>query len=221
MKVKSEIIKKFRTDKLWSQEQLAQACGLGLRTVQRIEKTGNASSESIRAIASVFEIELDTILHKQKLFDSYRHTQIGYLSMIIFFSILSIIFSATYSNIHTLSENALIGISLICFFLFLVGVLFSSLSITVGKDSLTWCFTFKFWNKKIKIEDIANCHVVENSILDGIGIRLMKHGWLYNVSGVMAVEVVLKSGDKIRLGTDEPEYLAQAIKLALECASDN
>jgi hypothetical protein len=40
----------------------------------------------------------------------------------------------------------------------------------------------------------------------------MGDGWLYNVSGLRAVEVGLKSGRKYRVGTDEPERLEAALK---------
>ena len=46
------------------------------------------------------------------------------------------------------------------------------------------------------------------------GIRWWGHGWLYNVSGFKAVEIELASGKRLRIGTDEPERLAQAISAA-------
>lgn len=51
-----ERIKKLRTERAWSQEQLAELSGLSLRTIQRIEKRGKASMESKKALASVFEV---------------------------------------------------------------------------------------------------------------------------------------------------------------------
>ena len=41
------------------------------------------------------------------------------------------------------------------------------------------------------------------------------HGWLYNVSGYEAVEIALASGKRLRLGTDEPHRLAQALRAAM------
>ena len=37
MKINSEKVRDLRNKRGWSQEQLAAACGLGLRTIQRIE----------------------------------------------------------------------------------------------------------------------------------------------------------------------------------------
>jgi hypothetical protein len=45
----------------------------------------------------------------------------------------------------------------------------------------------------------------------GWSIRLTPHGWLYSVSGLAAVELTLQDGKRLRIGTDEPERLCQAI----------
>lgn len=58
MKVDPSYIRAERERRAWSQEHLAEVAGLGLRTIQRIEKTGNASYESARSLAAVFEIDV-------------------------------------------------------------------------------------------------------------------------------------------------------------------
>lgn len=49
-------LKTLRNEKNWSQEVLAKATGLSVRTIQRIESDGKASDESTLAIASVFNL---------------------------------------------------------------------------------------------------------------------------------------------------------------------
>lgn len=61
MKVDSKKIRAARERRAWSQEHLATVSGLGLRTIQRIEKTGAASFESARALASVFEVDVASL----------------------------------------------------------------------------------------------------------------------------------------------------------------
>jgi transcriptional regulator with XRE-family HTH domain len=61
MKVDSSYVKAQREQRAWSQEHLAEVTGLGLRTIQRIEKTGTASYESALALAAVFEIDVATL----------------------------------------------------------------------------------------------------------------------------------------------------------------
>jgi len=58
MRIDSKKIRAERERRAWSQEHLATVSGLGLRTIQRIEKTGAASFESARALASVFEVSV-------------------------------------------------------------------------------------------------------------------------------------------------------------------
>ena len=61
MKVDIQRIKTERARRAWSQEHLAEAAGLGLRTVHRIEKSGRASLESVKALAAVFELMIEEI----------------------------------------------------------------------------------------------------------------------------------------------------------------
>lgn len=52
------LIQKLRLQRGWSQEQLAELSGLSVRTVQRLERGQTASLESLKALASVFEIDV-------------------------------------------------------------------------------------------------------------------------------------------------------------------
>jgi transcriptional regulator with XRE-family HTH domain len=58
MKVDPSYIRAQRERRAWSQEHLAEVAGLGLRTIQRIEKTGAASYESARSLAAVFGLDV-------------------------------------------------------------------------------------------------------------------------------------------------------------------
>ncbi|MFH1253014.1 MAG: hypothetical protein V1664_01635 [Candidatus Uhrbacteria bacterium] len=58
---------------------------------------------------------------------------------------------------------------------------------------------------------IKTTKAVRNSWYCGWGIRLTSHGWLFNVSGLSAVEITMKNGRSYRIGTDEPEKLTAVI----------
>jgi transcriptional regulator with XRE-family HTH domain len=58
----SEKIKRLRIERVWTQEDLADVAGIAYRTVQRIETTGKASMESIRALANAFGIDSSELL---------------------------------------------------------------------------------------------------------------------------------------------------------------
>lgn len=49
-------VKQLRLDRAWSQEELAAASGLNVRTIQRVENGGRASLETAKALAAAFDI---------------------------------------------------------------------------------------------------------------------------------------------------------------------
>ncbi len=54
----AQLIRKLREERAWSQEHLAAAAGLSLRTIQRVEAEGKASAETRLALAGAFGVEL-------------------------------------------------------------------------------------------------------------------------------------------------------------------
>lgn len=56
-KADSAKIRRWREERHWSQEHLAQLAGIGLRTLQRIENGENASPDSVAALAAAFNVE--------------------------------------------------------------------------------------------------------------------------------------------------------------------
>ena len=58
MKVSSDVVRRLRAERGWSQEQLAVAAGLSLRTIQRVEGEGVASRETRVCLAATFDIDL-------------------------------------------------------------------------------------------------------------------------------------------------------------------
>ena len=73
--INSELVQKLRKEKSWTQDQLATVSGMSLRTIQRIEKNGACSLESIQALASVFEVEpnaLHVIADEKEVKDKYQ-----------------------------------------------------------------------------------------------------------------------------------------------------
>ena len=57
-KADAEKIKRWREERHWSQEHLAELAGIGLRTLQRIEKGEPAAKETLMALASAFGVEV-------------------------------------------------------------------------------------------------------------------------------------------------------------------
>jgi transcriptional regulator with XRE-family HTH domain len=57
MKISTELLVRLRNERSWSQDELALASGLNLRTIQRIERDGSVSLQSKKALAAAFEID--------------------------------------------------------------------------------------------------------------------------------------------------------------------
>ena len=61
------IIRKLRLEKGLSQEQLAHMAGVSTRTLQRIERGANASTETLKCIASVLETDFGNLREGQDM----------------------------------------------------------------------------------------------------------------------------------------------------------
>jgi transcriptional regulator with XRE-family HTH domain len=58
MKISAALVRRLRTARGWSQDQLAMASGLSLRTIQRIEAEGVASMATKVSLAATFDMPL-------------------------------------------------------------------------------------------------------------------------------------------------------------------
>lgn len=67
VKIDNIKIQELRSVNCWSQEELASASGLSVRTIQRVEKSGTASLETTKALASVFELTPGELQQYQKV----------------------------------------------------------------------------------------------------------------------------------------------------------
>ncbi len=70
MLVDSKQMKQMRLAKNWTQQHLADVCGLSMRTVQRVEKDGVASNETVASYAAVFEVEAASLAITVHEFDN-------------------------------------------------------------------------------------------------------------------------------------------------------
>jgi transcriptional regulator with XRE-family HTH domain len=63
------IVKKLRDKNDWSQEQLAEYSGLNVRTIQRVESGQKASIETLKCLASVFEVNISKLTEEITVID--------------------------------------------------------------------------------------------------------------------------------------------------------
>jgi hypothetical protein len=136
----------------------------------------------------------------------YRHTQRGtWLLAILAAAVFVIVIISSFKGWQWNSSVA-IGIFVIA------SMLFPTLTVEIEGDRLKCWFGIGLIRKEFDLAEIVEAKAVRNRWHYGLGIRYTPHGWLFNISGLDAVELALKSGKHFRIGTDEPERLVAAIR---------
>jgi len=65
MKIAAELILELRSERAWSQDELAIASGLNIRTIQRIENEATISLQSKKALSAAFDIDIHDLDYKE------------------------------------------------------------------------------------------------------------------------------------------------------------
>ena len=97
----------------------------------------------------------------------------------------------------------------------LLMLLFHSLNVRITEDEIDLRFGVGLLRKSIPLESVDSCRAVRNSLMYGFGIRYVFDGWMWNVSGLSAVQLTFTDGKHFRIGTDEPAALESAINNAI------
>ena len=139
----------------------------------------------------------------------YRHTQFGYVAPIVLvvFAVLMVVLGTVADD----SAGFLAGIGAFFLVLGAVVVNFNRLTAIVEPDSVVAVFGWGWPRRRVFDADIVAVRRVRNRWWYGWGIRWIPNGWMYNVWGLDAVELELASGRVFRIGTDEPDELAESI----------
>jgi len=138
----------------------------------------------------------------------YRHTQRGTLMLVSLIIGALVCASAAYVSpgmARWLAAAVALGFLVLAW-------LFSSLTVIVSEDELRWYFGPGAWRYRLALADIEAARIVRNNVLIGFGIRMRPGFRLYNVSGLDAVELRLKTGEIRRIGTDDPAGLIAALR---------
>ncbi|MCC7469822.1 MAG: hypothetical protein IT284_01650 [Bacteroidetes bacterium] len=152
-----------------------------------------------------------------KINNIYKHTQIGYLMLVItlvvlvFFTWLQITARAEPPSIDSGANFAMTAVMVL---VVLILASFTTLSVSIDENYLRIKFGYGIFRKKFSASEIASVAQVKNHWYYGWGIRLWfcPKMWIYNVSGLNAVEIRMRNRKVYRIGTDEPEKLESAIK---------
>jgi hypothetical protein len=139
----------------------------------------------------------------------YHHTQIAFITLGAFLVIGLICIGGALLLRSRVTKLGLVGVAAV---LLVVALIFSTLTVDVGEKEVTLFFGPGLWSYRLDRTEIQSVAVVRNPWQYGWGIRMGPGFRLYNVQGLDAVELRLKSAEVTRIGTDEVERLAAALK---------
>jgi hypothetical protein len=135
----------------------------------------------------------------------YRHTQVSRATLVG----MGIAWAAVAWWSVRVSDPMLVIIGA---FIALVLLVFSTLTVTVRDGVLGLFFGLGLIRRRILLSRIRDVRVVRSPWYYGWGIRLIPTGWLWNVSGLDGVEVQFEDGHRFRVGSDEADRLAEALR---------
>jgi|WetSurMetagenome_2_1015567.scaffolds.fasta_scaffold67705_2 hypothetical protein len=177
-----------------------------------------AALQKPRSRSSIIQNQFHFILNINHM-ETKRFTQFGTFSVIVLFPLLIFfIIMICFSGFDDAMEITIFGLIILTFLICLLT--FYKLSISIDNSHVSFRLGIGLIHKRYNLSEIESCRPVKNPFWYGIGIRLTPDGWLYNVSGLYAIELTLKSDrSKIRIGTDKPEEISQTINSLLEKAN--
>lgn len=140
---------------------------------------------------------------------TYRHTQFGSITLSGLALGTLVAAMAALSAPDGFPRFLAAGFAVLLAFL---AALFGTLRVDVDREAVHLRFGFGWLRKDVPLRRIAEAKRVRNRWWYGWGIRLVPGGWMWNVGGLDAVELLLENGRRFRIGTDDPEKLHRAIE---------
>lgn len=136
----------------------------------------------------------------------YRHTQRGNGTVFacLAFALLLVVTGAAARAPGVLMPAIVV--------LLAVSMLFRSLTVEITEAELVCAFGPGLIRRHIPLGAIVAADPARNRWWYGWGIRLTPCGWMFNISGLSAVQLTLEGNKRFRIGTDDPERLAEAIR---------
>ncbi len=138
----------------------------------------------------------------------YKHTQFGGWTSVIFYgtgALVALMFFAMVDQGEKVVANVMLGLYL------LLLALFYNFTVDISDGKLKFWFGIGVIKKSYSLTEIKSAEEVVNPSYYLWGVKSIPDGWLYAITPGSAVEIVFKDSTMIRLGTDQPKKLKQAI----------
>ncbi len=143
----------------------------------------------------------------------YRRTQVGTVTVLaVGAAVVMIVVLSAQTGWHPVAVAVMVV---------LVAALgmFCCLTVEIDGRQLRCFFGPGLIRRTIAVHEIVSAQPVRNRWYCGWGIRMTSTGWMFNVSGLDAVELALASGSRFRIGTDRPIEMIEALGLVTTLAA--
>jgi len=108
-----------------------------------------------------------------------------------------------------------LGLLLVALLFGCIGLIFSTMTIKVSQEGVEWWFTFKILHQRVALADIRSAETKRVNLLAGLGIRTDGTNWMWIVGGHDTVQLDMRSGRRIMLGSSEAQTVALFIDARL------
>jgi len=136
---------------------------------------------------------------------TYHHVQRGDLLI----GVLVATSAATLAGIFAAGPQLLMIVALLLQLLATLAFCSSVITITAGKVSIH--YGPGWFRRSIALREIASYRIVRNIFAYGWGMRKAARGYSIRLSNASAVELELRNGRRVQIGTDRPIALVEAI----------
>lgn len=145
-----------------------------------------------------------------------KFTQLGTICIAVFLPILIMEGIVLYKT-GISDDPKFIILSLVWILIFFCLLTFYKMTIRIDGNAISFKFGIGWFGKTYPLSEIESCEAVRNHWLAGIGIRWLGNGWLYNVSGLKAIELRFKNKKSVvRLGSNKPDEICENLRKYLQ-----
>jgi hypothetical protein len=150
---------------------------------------------------------------------TYKHTQIGYLMLAVTLAVLALfawLYGTASAEPASIDSGPNVAITALMALIVFALASFTTLTTSIDQHYLRIRFGYGIFTKRFPLDQIASVQSVKNRWYYGWGVKIWfwPYMWIYNVSGFDAVEILMRNGERYRIGTDVPGELEAAIKQA-------
>lgn len=129
--------------------------------------------------------------------------------LVLFIVLIGIELNTIYKE-YVIDNVVHFGVSFWIFLAVMLCLFFMRLHLSIDAQGITLKFLPFVINKKWNWQDIESAYITEYGLSDygGWGYRIGKKGTAYTTKGKYGIQLLLKNGKKILIGTQQPEEVA-------------